>query len=269
MSDFKSGVTRQFNRSSSTYDQHADLQAFMGCQLAGQLENHSRVRRILELGCGTGGLTTRLLAAYPKANIVAIDLAESMVGIARSRADGSTRVEFRVADAETTDWNSEDFDLIVSNATVQWFEEPDRTIRSLVKALRPGGVMRHSSFGPGTFKELHETMRAIEREREPISGDYGLSLMTAADWEELLRSSGLSDVQAETSFERRFYPGLMAFLQTLKGIGAAFASGRPPQAARYRSLKELVRRYDRTYSTPQGVFVTYEVLQIAGTLDEL
>lgn len=267
MSDFKTGLTRQFNRGSFTYDQHADLQNLMGQRLVKRLVAlPQRFQDILELGCGTAKLTALLIRAFPEARVTAVDLAAGMVELARKRLNGLSGVNLHVADAELPEWGPAIFDLIVSSATVQWFEHPRASLPALVSCLRSGGHMLHSTFGPRTFEELHTILREVESERgNPVPEHYGLPLMTAGNWQELLLASGLSEVRVEVSLVRRTYPGLAELLQAVKGIGAAFAPGRATGGALTPgSLREVARRYDQRFAVPGGVEVTYELLEVSG-----
>jgi malonyl-CoA O-methyltransferase len=264
MNDFKAGVARQFNRGSSTYDCYADVQMVMANQLLCRLSSRpERFRSVLELGCGTGYLTAKLAEAFPAAKITAVDLAPAMVKVARRRV-GAHTVEFLVADAEEHCWEPGSFDLIASNATVQWFESAEISIRSLAGALRTGGLMLHSTFGPRTFHELNSVLEEIEG-----PGVRGLTLASSEQWQTIMRAAGLGEIECSESLVIRHYPGLVSFLQTVKRSGASFAPNRgPARWSRYQILKEVVRRYEERFSAPEGVRVTYELLEVCGTRND-
>lgn len=264
MNDFKSGVVRQFNRGSSTYDGYADVQTAMANQLLCSVGSRAgQCSSVLELGCGTGYLTAGLAEAFPAAHIIAVDLAPQMVKAARRRVCARS-VEFLVADAEVHDWEPGSFDLIVSNATVQWFESTECAMRSLAEALRPGGLMLHTTFGPSTFRELNTVLDDIEGPRV-----RGLSLAGPDRWEAILRTAGLAGVRSSQSLVTRHYPGLMSFLQAVKGSGASFEPNRGPAPWRgYVTLKEAVKRYEERFSAPEGVRVTYELVEVSGTRND-
>ena len=264
MSDFKAGVARQFNRASSTYDCHADVQRVMANQLLCSLGSRpGELKSVLELGCGTGYLTAKLAEAFPAARITAVDLAPEMVKVARHKVRAPS-VEFLVADAEVHRWEPNSFDVIASNATVQWFESTEGAMRSLAEALRVGGLMLHSTFGPGTFQELNTVLDEIEGPQV-----RGLSLASPNRWEAILRAAGLRGVGCRQSMVTRHYPGLLYFLQAVKGSGASFEPNRnPARWSRYRTLKEVVRRYEERFSSPEGVIVTYELVEVSGTRND-
>jgi trans-aconitate methyltransferase len=88
--------------------------------------------RILDLGCGDGVLTEKLIAAG--AQVVAIDSSADMVAAARQRG-----LDGHVVDAFQLTFDSE-FDAVFSNAALHWMKrDPDAVIAGVYRALKPGG----------------------------------------------------------------------------------------------------------------------------------
>jgi SAM-dependent methyltransferase len=87
--------------------------------------------RILEIGCGEGGI----LAAIDAAEKVAVDLSPAAIKVARTKADG----EFSVALAEALPFPTERFDLVVSLGVMEHFLDERRAFREIRRVLRPGG----------------------------------------------------------------------------------------------------------------------------------
>jgi magnesium-protoporphyrin O-methyltransferase len=90
-----------------------------------------RGKRLLDAGCGTGALA--LLAAERGAQVVAIDLAATLVGLARDRAAGLAGVEFRVGDM--TDPGLGIFDYVVGMDSLIHYDAPD--MARVLAALAP------------------------------------------------------------------------------------------------------------------------------------
>ncbi|HEU4601876.1 MAG TPA: methyltransferase domain-containing protein, partial [Steroidobacteraceae bacterium] len=166
----KALMRARFNRRAHEYDQHASIQRAMANRLVELIEQSRAercsdstetppVRRILEIGCGTGFLTQHLLATYPQSHIQAVDIAEQMIRLAQARIRNEVqrRVTFVAEDAECMELDDASFDLIVSNATVQWFNDPVLTIGRLVGSLIADGTLAFATFGPDTFSELHRS----------------------------------------------------------------------------------------------------------------
>jgi trans-aconitate methyltransferase len=98
--------------------------------------------RILDLGCGDGALTEKLVAAG--AQVVGIDASEDMITAAIKRG-----IDAHVQDAYRLSFNSE-FDAVFSNAALHWMKrDPDAFIAGVYSALRAGGrfVAEMGGFG--------------------------------------------------------------------------------------------------------------------------
>ncbi len=122
-------------RGMPVYDEQLD--AIEGCLFDG-------VTAILELGCGTGALTLRLVRRYPEAEITGIDAAQGMLDIAseRVRAEGAAeRVTLRTALFEELNIRMEGYDLIAANMSLHHVADKQPFYSKLRRALRPGGLL--------------------------------------------------------------------------------------------------------------------------------
>lgn len=151
-------ITRSFSRCANTYDRYADIQKRAASELLG-LINQGDFRNILEIGCGTGNYTLLLMGRFKKAKLEAIDLSERMLEVACEKFKRG-EVDFRVADAENTELG-ENYDLITSNACFQWLEDLRKALRKYKGSLSKEGIITFSIFGPGTFKELNESLKSL------------------------------------------------------------------------------------------------------------
>lgn len=95
-----------------------------------------QVRRILELGTGTGETARRLLAAHPSASLVGIDSSEAMLAVARADLDADLRVQ-RLEDRLP----GGPFELVVSALVVHHLEAEGKRdlFRRVRDELAPGG----------------------------------------------------------------------------------------------------------------------------------
>jgi malonyl-CoA O-methyltransferase len=260
----KKAVAGRFNRSANFYDAHCRVQRRMANRLIVRLEGLVEPRRILELGCGTGHLTELLASRFPDAAILAVDFAERMVDRARFRLR-KRRVELELADAEALDFGSAAYDLVISNAAIQWFDDPSSTMCGLTAALRPGGAMLHASFGPATFGELRTALSEFSAEKGTNAAGVGLALRGPGEWEALLLRCGLDDVECRSLSHVVHYPSAADFPLELQATGVTYRphrAGRPAMPP--RALGDAVARYDARFRTTDGVPVTYELLEVSG-----
>ncbi|MGE5547926.1 MAG: methyltransferase domain-containing protein [Solirubrobacterales bacterium] len=237
----KHDIAAAFSAAAGTYEGAAEAQALAAdlvaeAVAAGPLPPAPRV---LEIGCGTGLLTRRLLPRFEGRWLVT-DLAPAMVEAAR-RNVADPRAEFRVMDGEHPEGGP--FDLIVSNLAAQWFADLPAAVRRLAGLLAPGGRLVLSTLGAASFREWRQAHAALDL-------SCGTPAYPGAD---TLRAA-LPD-QARVlarSLPVRYADG-RAFLKALKAIGA----GTP--ACHHRPLPPgALRKVLAALGAPATI--TYEVL---------
>jgi trans-aconitate methyltransferase len=116
---------------SSRYAQNARFVSDLG-QPVLDLLNPQPAERILDLGCGDGVLTEKLVAAG--AEVLGVDASPNMIAAAKARG-----LNAHVADGYALNFNSE-FDAVFSNAALHWMKrDPDAVIQGVHSALKSGG----------------------------------------------------------------------------------------------------------------------------------
>jgi len=118
--------------------------------------------RIADLGCGPGNVTTVLADRWPTAHITGYDNSPEMLAQTASYAGPTTgggSLDFAHADA--TDWApTEPYDLIVSNAALQWVPGHLDRFGDWVSALAPGGTFAFQ-LPDNIDAPLHALMREL------------------------------------------------------------------------------------------------------------
>lgn len=281
MSSKKSAIRRQFDRSAAgSYDKHAFVQRMMADRLQKSLigwksEADSSGLDILEIGCGTGTLTERLVNEWPSASITALDLAPAMIEAAKrrilssavehadSRNRGSARLRLLHADVEqwVADSKADSFDLIVSNACFQWLSDPAQTLHHLRRMLRVGGLLAFTTFGPDTFRELHLAFQEAYQASGMEPQRHGLSFQSAAGWKRVLEEAGFSQVQCVNSIHRETYASPREFLHAVKAMGASASEAADVRGLSPRRLfAGMYKAYENRFCIQGGVAATYELL---------
>lgn len=156
----KEVVRRNFARSAKVYDRYSTVQDICGLKLIKKITDRG-FSKVLDIGCGTGNYTGLLKERFPRAQIKAIDISKEMVGISKEKLKGKS-IEFITADAEAINF-SEDFDLISSNATFQWFDNLSMVLKRYTKFLEKDGLILFSTFGPDTFCELQSSLKEFSQ----------------------------------------------------------------------------------------------------------
>jgi SAM-dependent methyltransferase len=97
--------------------------------------------RVLELACGTGIVTAELLRALPaEGRLVATDLSEPMLAVARATVPRDARVMFAQADACALPFGDGEFDAIVCQYGAMFFPDKVKAMREARRVLKPGGA---------------------------------------------------------------------------------------------------------------------------------
>lgn len=93
--------------------------------------------RVADLGCGPGNSTALLRARWPEAEIDGIDSSVEM--LSEARASG---LDAHLIQADIAQWTPQaPYDVIYSNAALQWLGNHDTLFPRLLRFLRPGGVL--------------------------------------------------------------------------------------------------------------------------------
>lgn len=126
---------------------------------------------VLDVGCGPGNSTSVLRARFPGAEIMGIDSSEEMLRAARENLPG---LEFLRCDVsrELPALNRR-FDVVFSNACIQWVPDHPALLKNLMGLLNPGGMLAVQT--PMNYEEpIHqiigrtaESKRWREKIREP------------------------------------------------------------------------------------------------------
>ncbi len=106
--------------------------------------------RILDVGCGEGTLTRKIVERG--ATVLGIDNSPEMV--AAARAQGIDAVLLDVADMPF----ASEFDAVFSNATLHWVLEKEQAARAIFRALKPGCRFAGEMGGEGNLKGLREAL---------------------------------------------------------------------------------------------------------------
>lgn len=256
----KTRVKASFNQAADRYDEVAVLQREVANRLLERLDLVKiQPRRILDLGAGTGWCTRALADRYPKAGVVALDLAPAMLCRARGRFSAWTRRfgrhGFVCGDAERLPFADGSFDLVFSSLTLQWCTDPDGTFAELRRVLRPGGLLMFTTLGPDTLTELRASWARVD------SDVHVNTFLDMHDIGDAMVRARLADPVMDMELIKLTYRQVPQLLSDLKVLGAHNVN-----AARSRGLtgkgrlKAMMAHYEQ-YRTEEGVLpATYEVI---------
>ena len=156
-------------------------------------------RRVVDLGCGPGNLTSTLSQRWPHAVIEAVDSSPEMVDAARARG-----IDAQVGDV--TAWAPRaDTDVVVSNAVLQWIPTHVALLQRWVSQLPAGAWLAFQV--PGNFDSpSHQAVREVARRPEFAEALAGIRFRegkvveTPEDYAALLTAAGCAVDAWETTY---------------------------------------------------------------------
>ena len=142
-------IKNQFKKSIDKYDENAVVQAITAKRISEILSKY-KFENILEIGAGSGLLTAQMSKKHNYKEYFANDLVEkSEIYVKKYIPDA----KFFTGDFRKIKFNKT-FDLVVSNAVFQWYEDLEKIFEQCKMLLNTNGIMAFSTFSPDNFKEI-------------------------------------------------------------------------------------------------------------------
>ena len=230
-------VRRAFSRASSSYTDAAKLQHEIEARLLEALDYYTEGRAadaqvpavVVDLGCGPGSGARAMQQRWPKARVLALDLALPMLqaqadaggGFARTLArllPGAAAVPARVcADARALPLADHSVDLLFSNLCLQWVEDLPAVFAGFRRVLKPGGMLVVSTFGPDTLFELRSAFAGAD------AAPHVSPFASIAQFGDALIGAGFRNQVLDRDELVTTYDDLPALMRELRAIGATNA----------------------------------------------
>ncbi|MET0863671.1 MAG: trans-aconitate 2-methyltransferase [Nakamurella sp.] len=159
----------------------------------------SEPRQVVDLGCGPGHLTGLLGTRWPAAKISALDSSAEMVAAARDRGIAAEQ-------ADVVDWSpSDDTDVVISNAVLQWVPEHLELLPGWLAAMPSDGWFALQV--PGNFGAAsHELIRELLEEpawQGRVTVRTGDAVPAPTRYAELITETGADADVWETTYLHR------------------------------------------------------------------
>ncbi|MFD5701614.1 MULTISPECIES: class I SAM-dependent methyltransferase [Streptomyces] len=160
--------------------------------------------RVLDLACGTGSITDRLLKRFPKATSTGVDLDPALLAIAEGTFAGDDRVTFVTADLKDPDWTSQlphdSYDAVLTATALHWlFSEPLAALYDqLAGIVADGGVFMNADHMPDpATPRINAADRELRHARQDAAIRSG-----ALDWADWWALAAKDPVLAEPTAKR-------------------------------------------------------------------
>jgi trans-aconitate methyltransferase len=213
--------------------------------------------RILDLGCGTGQLTSKITAAG--AEVVGVDASPAMIGQARQNYP---RLRFMLADARAMKFENE-FDAVFSNAALHWMLDRAGVAAGVARALKTGGRFVAEFGGKGNIRLVARAIESVAARyhagQVPEKRTYFPAL---GEYASLLEEYGL-EVRFAQLFDRptplEGEDGMANWVRQFKWF--YFEDLRPGQQE--EALAEVIEELRPSLWSTQGWHVDYRRLRVS------
>lgn len=168
--------------------------------------------KAIDLGCGTGEQTALLAQKFPTAHFVGVDSSPEM--LAKSKLLENERLYFRQANNETIIAERDTWDLIFSNAALQWSDNHESLFPQLISKLNTGGQLAvQMPYQPDNIlnKILYELAQDEPFQTQLNNWNRPSSVLTIDQYAQIFFDGGLENL----NLSLRVYPIIAETHETL------------------------------------------------------
>lgn len=219
----KETISRNFYKSRFIYEENALVQQKMAQKLVSFLD--TSYDTILEIGCGIGTLTKRIYNSCTFKSYYAIDI------IAENRdflTGQFPKVQYSCFDMDNLKnfYPEQHFDLILSNAAIQWSINSELLIQTCINRLSPNSTLALSFFGEKNFYEIKDIFGA------------GLSYLSQKKIDEICKNYNI--VHYSQEIKELSFPSTISLLKHIKNTGVG---GMSRTVLKKEQLKQYAQKY--------------------------
>jgi trans-aconitate 2-methyltransferase len=130
--------------------------------------------RVLDIGCGNGKITSKIVSLVPAGTVLGIDLSKDMINFAKSRYPQKcyANLSFEHGDARYLDF-CEEFDLVVSFACLHLVRDHLNVLERVKRSLKPGGRLLFQCGGKGNAADILNVTKDLTRSNKYIGYFHG------------------------------------------------------------------------------------------------
>lgn len=149
-------------------------------------------KRILDIGCGMGGIDLLLIQKYGAAEVVGIDVEAPVLEKAKLyalEAGLNKSIQFKLVEPGPLSFDDVSFDVVFSKDALLHISDKPMLFSEIFRVLKPEGLFVAGDWLRGEYKELSEQMALFNK-----LSDEEFDMVTLKDYESKLMKSGFSDI---------------------------------------------------------------------------
>lgn len=249
-------VRQHFSCHAGEYNRYAQVQQRVVARLVDLLKDASHPLEMgLEVGCGTGLLSSRFQSTFPEASLVLSDIAHGMSCQSRKVLPNNPVCD---ADAAALPFVVDCFDFLLSSSVYQWIEDLSGAFDEVGRVLQQDGLFGLALFGEHTLHELRSSHQRALQDRN----SHGQSFPSIQRVEEALRGKFvIEELISEDEIE--WHKDVPDLLRCLKKIGAQNSTTARPKGLASRSvMQSMCEHYRTSFGDERGIPATYQVIYL-------
>ncbi|WP_013322730.1 class I SAM-dependent methyltransferase [Gloeothece verrucosa] len=176
------------------------------------MELAPNIAKVLDAGTGTARIPILICQQRPGWQVVAIDLAQSMLDIGRKnieQANLTERIQLELVDSKQMPYPDHYFDVVLSNSLIHHLADPLPFLLSVKRVLKPGGaILLRDLLRPPTQTMINQMVEAIGPEysqhQKQLFHDSLQAAFTLEEIQQLIARSGLEGLSLYQSSERHW-----------------------------------------------------------------
>ena len=248
-------VEKKFSRAALTYQKSSSIQQQIVNFLYDEFLAQENFSNVLELGCGTGFLASKILENKNVQKYTAVDISSEMLEQCSQRLETfNSKKEFLKQNIEQTSFRDK-YDLVLSASTLHWIQDFEGLLERIKAGLKSDGKLVFSLMLQGSFSVVHETRRLLEGREDEVA-------ITFPSFEGIKKALEKSGYLVDSSLEKNYtesFSSVRDFFTSIRkrGVGAKTNSISPLNIRDMRRLMNLIQ--DKTNLTGGLVEVQYNV----------
>lgn len=159
--------------------------------------------RVLDAGCGPGGISVTLAALVPQGRVVGIDVEDRQLDMGRREAHqrGIANVEFHHASVYALPFEDATFDAVLVHAVLYHLGEPMKALRELWRVLKPGGLigLRDADVDGDVYYPAHDEVDRLWKLTRRVIEHLGGDARFGRKQRGLLREAGFQNIVGSAS----------------------------------------------------------------------
>ena len=154
-----------------------------------------RKDRVIDIGCGAGGLSRKLAQVVTEGEVVGIDISEGYIkklsqSVERDKSGDYKNLVFKLASAEDIPYPDNYFDHAVCSESFGFWSEPEKGLAEIRRILKPGGKL----CVVNSYKEAHTRVATIGVKIFNLFSTCKENIYSSQEYREFFEKAGFTEV---------------------------------------------------------------------------